>query len=111
MISPDLTADSQPIQAREHPIENDQIERMELYQLESAYSVEGLMDNVTLRFQVPADQIAHVLFILDDQNRGHCLSPDLSAPTLLFPGFLFVDLYAPSAVRLPWELPAAAGGN
>src|SRR5262249_6321802 len=66
-----LPADRQPIHARQHPVEDDEVRRRLLYQLQRAGAVERLMNRVPLCLQMRAHEVVQVHLILDYQYRRH----------------------------------------
>ncbi len=68
MILPDAPTDSQPIQARQHPIQDNQVQGILLDKGERYLSVEGLLNGVAFGFQLSSDQIADIDFVLDHED-------------------------------------------
>jgi hypothetical protein len=71
MVLPQLAADGQPIETRQHPIENHELRRLLLDQAKRGRPVVRLPNDVSLRFQLSTDQVVDRDLVFDDEYRRH----------------------------------------
>ena len=67
----DPAAELEPVRARKHHVEDDEVGRVALEQLARAVAVGGLERPVALPLEVADDDLADRRLVVDDENGGH----------------------------------------
>src|SRR5438552_6077523 len=104
VLPPQLPADGETIQAREHPVEDDEVGAGVVGGGERLPAVEGLLDGVPLLFQVRPDEAGQRRLIFDDEDPRHlvqdcCARRRLIQKVLPRPGWDVAERLPPMASR------------
>ena len=81
-LAPDRATDRDAIDAREHQVENDEVERARVGADERGLAVAHGLGLETLEAEVEHDQVTNMRIVFDDQYAGHGCSPRLSGEDL-----------------------------
>ena len=79
-LGPQALADLEPIEAREHDVEHDEIDRLGVELLERLLAVAGLDDLVAVAFEREREHRTHRVLVVDEQDRGRRVGHRLETP-------------------------------